>query len=150
MSIALRPYEGRDHDAVIDLWRACDLLRPWNDPDEDIARKRDHDPRGLVVAAEDELIVGTLMFGYEGHRGWLNYLGVLPSHRGRGVGSLLVRHAERELVSWGCPKVNLQVRATNLAVVEYYRRLGYERDEAVSMGRRLGPETEGTTGRPDN
>jgi len=77
------------------------------------------------------------MAGYEGHRGWLNYLAVDPDHRRKGLGRTIVEEAERRLRGAGCPKVNLQVRTTNSDAIEFYRRIGYGVDEAISMGKRL-------------
>lgn len=77
------------------------------------------------------------MVGYEGHRGWINYLAVDPDHQRLGYGRALMAEAERLLRAEGCPKINLQIRATNQGVIEFYRRLGYAVDEVVSMGKRL-------------
>jgi ribosomal protein S18 acetylase RimI-like enzyme len=90
-----------------------------------------------VLEADDRLI-GSVMVGYEGHRGWINYLVVHPDHRGRGLGRVLMDEAERRLGALGCPKVNLQVRSSNRSAVDFYRRIGYSVDDVVSMGRRLG------------
>ena len=83
------------------------------------------------------MIVASVMAGYEGHRGWMNYLAVAPSFRGRGLGRMLVEHVERLLLERGCPKVNLLVRASNPEAVAFYRRLGYAQDESISLGKRL-------------
>jgi ribosomal protein S18 acetylase RimI-like enzyme len=133
----VRPYEPPDRRSVVALWSACGLLRPWNDPDRDIERKVSHDGEGLLVLEVDGRIVGSVMVGYEGHRGWVNYLAVDPAHRGEDFGTLLMGEAERRLAQRGCPKVNLQVRAANGKVLDFYRRLGYVPDEVVSMGKRL-------------
>jgi ribosomal protein S18 acetylase RimI-like enzyme len=77
------------------------------------------------------------MAGYDGHRGWINYLAVHPDHRRRGLGRTLMAAAEERLAGLGCPKVNLQVRGANRDAVEFYRRIGYAVDDVVSMGRRL-------------
>ena len=77
------------------------------------------------------------MAGYEGHRGWLNYVAVTPEHRRGGLGRAMVEEAERLLREAGCPKINLQVRTSNQAVIKFYRRLGYVVDDVVSMGKRL-------------
>lgn len=133
----VRPYDPSDRDALLALWSAAGLLRPWNDPDRDIRRKLDHDADGLLVLELEARIVGAVMAGYDGHRGWVNYLAVAPSHQGMGLGRLLMGAAERRLGEAGCPKVNLQVRADNVQAVEFYRHLGYSVDEIVSMGKRL-------------
>ncbi|MFN3256819.1 MAG: GNAT family acetyltransferase [Ilumatobacter sp.] len=133
----IRTFEERDRASVIDLWRRADLLRPWNDPDADIDRKLATSDDLLFVATIDDELVGTVMVGYDGHRGWINYLAVDANVRRAGVGRLLMTHAERVLADLGCAKVNLQVRTSNVAAADFYERLGYEHDDVVSMGKRL-------------
>ena len=106
-------FHAGDRDALIALWHECGLTRPWNDPDGDIDRKLAHDAENLLVAVDGGALVGSLMVGYDGHRGWLNYLAVTPSRRGDGLGRLLVDEAETRLAGLGCAKVNLQVRVGN-------------------------------------
>lgn len=137
MDIDVRRFEPGDRAAVVELWGRTELTRPWNDPDLDIDRKVAVDPEGFLVAAIDDRLVGTVMAGYDGHRGWINYLAVDPDAQGRGVGGRLVREAEQLLGRRGCPKVNLQIRTANETAVEFYRAIGYELDDVVSMGRRL-------------
>lgn len=137
MTFAIRPYLPADRNALVSLWSLCELLRPWNDPDRDIEAKLARDPDNLLVLEEDSGLIGSVMVGYEGHRGWINYLAIHPAHQRRGLGRMLMGEAEERLRSLGCPKVNLQVRASNVAAVDFYRRLGYEVDEVQSMGRRL-------------
>ena len=86
---------------------------------------------------EDELVVGAVMAGYEGHRGWINYLAVEPGRRRQGLGRELMATAERLLAERGCPKINLQVRSENADVIAFYGALGYRQDEVVSLGKRL-------------
>jgi ribosomal protein S18 acetylase RimI-like enzyme len=100
-------------------------------------RKISLDPNGLLVLENDNRLIGAVMVGYDGHRGWVNYLAVHPDHRGRGLGRVLMAAAEQRLVQTGCPKVNLQVRASNQEALAFYRRIGYRVDDVVSMGRRL-------------
>ena len=133
----IRPFKHGDEEAVIDLWMRCDLVRPQNDPQKDIARKLALQPEGFLLAVDNLVIAGTVMCGYEGHRGWINYLAVDPDRRLRGIGRELMCAAERVLRAAGCPKINLQVRATNQAVIAFYRALGFQVDEIVSMGKRL-------------
>ena len=85
----------------------------------------------------DGCLAGSVMVGYDGHRGWVNYLAVDPAYQGQGLGRLLMREAERRLLAAGCPKVNLQVRTSNEHPVAFYRHLGYGTDDVVSMGKRL-------------
>jgi len=133
----IRSFAEADEDAVIRLWERCDLTRPWNDPHKDIARKLAVRPDLFLIAVDGGEIVGSVMVGYDGHRGWINYLAVAPAHRRQGLGRALMAEAELRLLREGCPKVNLQVRAGNEGVVDFYRRLGYAVEEMVNMGKRL-------------
>jgi len=133
----IRPFRPEDESAVVTLWQRCDLVRPWNNPHLDIERKLHVRPDLFLVGVLDGQIVATVMAGYEGHRGWLNYLAVAPEHQRRGLARALVSEAERLLRDAGCPKINLQIRTSNERVAEFYRRLGYSVDDVVSMGKRL-------------
>ena len=134
----IREYHSADEAAVIALWSACDLIRPQNDPCKDIARKLRVNPEWFLVAeSTDSEIVGSVMAGYEGHRGWINYLAVAPAHRRGGYGRALMAAAEQRLRAAGCPKINLQVRPENPGVIAFYERLGFRVEGAVSLGRRL-------------
>lgn len=135
--MTIRPFDEADEAAVVDLWRRCGLLRPWNDPKKDIARKLTTQRELFVVGEQDGRIVAAAMAGYDGHRGWVNYLAVDPERRGQGLGRRMMETIERELASRGCPKLNLQVRRTNLDVIAFYEALGYAEDDVVSMGKRL-------------
>ena len=135
--MTIRPYQVDDEQDVISVWRQCDLLRPWNDPHKDIARKLKVRPDLFLVGELDGRIIASVIAGYDGHRGWLYYLGVLPEHRRSGCGKAIVDEAERLLRLEGCPKINLQVRTSNLEVIEFYRRIGFAMDDVASMGKRL-------------
>ncbi|MEZ0277479.1 MAG: GNAT family acetyltransferase [Roseimicrobium sp.] len=134
----IRPYRIEDEAAVIALWVKCELVRPWNDPQKDIQRKLQVQPE-LFLVGEDEHghIIASVMAGYEGHRGWLNYLAVDPGHQRCGHGRSIMVEAERLLRERGCPKINLQVRASNAAAAAFYNALGYSLDEVISLGKRL-------------
>jgi ribosomal protein S18 acetylase RimI-like enzyme len=141
----IRSFQRSDTEPVVALWEACGLTRPWNDPHRDIERKLTVQPELFLVGelTSDDgtgTVVASLMAGYEGHRGWLNYLAVSPEHRGRGFGRLLVGEAEARLEELGCPKVNLQVRADNSDAMRFYESLGYAPDGSVSMGKRIIPD----------
>ena len=84
--------------------------------------------------------IASAMAGYDGHRGWINYLAVHPTCQQFGIGRRMVDEAEIRLGAMGCPKVNLQVRRTNPQVIEFYKRIGYALDDVVSMGKRLEPD----------
>ena len=133
----IRSFEPTDESAVIDLWRRCNLVRPQNDPAKDIRRKLAVQSHLFLVAVIDGEIVGSVMAGYEGHRGWINYLATAPEHRRRGIARALMQEAERLLNAVGCPKINLQVRSTNREVIEFYRAIGFDLDDVVSLGKRL-------------
>lgn len=133
----IRPYSEADEDAVVTLWQRCGLTRPQNDPRKDIRRKVQVNPELFLVGLINSDVVATVMAGYEGHRGWINYLAVAPEHRRRGLGRALMDAAERSLRAAGCPKINLEVRSTNTEVIEFYRRMGYAVDDVVSFGKRL-------------
>jgi ribosomal protein S18 acetylase RimI-like enzyme len=135
--VKIRPYTSADEAAVVDLWQRCDLVRPWNDPHKDIARKMKVNPELFLVGEIDGQIVATAMAGYEGHRGWINYLAVDPAHRRRGSARTLMHEAERLLRAAGCPKINLQIRNGNEPVIAFYKSLGYQIDPVTSMGKRL-------------
>ncbi|QDU48222.1 Acetyltransferase YpeA [Gimesia panareensis] len=133
----IREFEIRDQSAVIDLWNECQLVVPWNDPAKDIERKIKVDPDLFLVGELSGLIVATVMGGYEGHRGWINYLAVSPAHQRKGLGRAIMEQVEQRIRARGCPKINLQVRATNKAVIAFYESLGYNVDQVVGLGKRL-------------
>ncbi len=135
--ILIRAYRLSDDVDVIALWRACDLVRPWNDPAKDIARKLKADPEGFLVAERGGRLVASIMIGYDGHRGWINYLAVDPACQRSGIGRALLAEAEVRLRAVGCPKINLQVRRTNSGVVAFYEQLGFAADDVVNLGKRL-------------
>lgn len=137
-SFFIRPFEPADEVAVVALWRACGLTRPQNDPHKDIARKRRVNPEWFLVACDaNGRVVGSVMAGYEGHRGWINYLGVAPEWQRGGLGRQLMEAAETRLRAAGCPKINLQVRPDNRAAIAFYERIGFAVEGAVSLGKRL-------------
>lgn len=133
----IRLFREQDTERVVTIWRAAGLLRPWNDPYRDISRKQAMDDGLFLAAEQDGSVVGTVMAGYDGHRGWVYYLAVAPEYQGNGVGKALVSEAEHLLADRGCPKINLQVRTGNEDVVAFYRHLGYQVDDVVSFGKRL-------------
>jgi ribosomal protein S18 acetylase RimI-like enzyme len=138
VQIIIRPYESTDQAQVIALW--SDIFKdgpPWNEPAAMIRRKLTVQPELFLVAAINDQVVGTVMAGFDGVRGWIHHLAVQGSFRRQGIASSLMRAAEEGLENAGCPKVNLQVRATNSEVIAFYRSLGYELEERASLGKRL-------------
>ncbi len=136
----IRPFERRDTDAVIALWQARGLTRPWNDPLKDIERKLAVQPELFLVGDLDGAIIATAMGGYDGHRGAVYYLAASEGHAGKGYGAALLAELERRLAAMGCPKLNLLVRGENTAIGNYYKRVGYERHDSDSYGKRLIPD----------
>ena len=135
--INIRPFNASDQAPLIDLWQELGLITPQNDPVLDIKRKLKIDAELLLVAEQGSRIVGGVMAGYEGHRGWVNYLAVSPSYQRRGIATLLMQRVEADLMHRGCPKINLQVRETNAQVLAFYAALGYLDDKVISLGKRL-------------
>lgn len=142
----IREFQESDESAVVDLWRQCGLTVPANDPRKDIARKllvdRDLFLVGVVGVGDNPLqpeghVVASVMGGYEGHRGWVNYLAVAEGYRTQGHGRALMEEIEQRLKNKGAPKINLQVRATNQSVIDFYASIGYKLDNVVSFGKRL-------------
>ncbi|SIR66390.1 GNAT family acetyltransferase [Microbacterium sp. RURRCA19A] len=137
MNVRIRSFRTADEDAVVALWEQTGLTRPWNDPRADIRRKLTVQPELFLVAVDGDAVVGSVMAGYDGRRGWLYYLASAPSHRGQGIGRALVAEAERLLEAMGCPKVQLMVRPDNASARGFYDALGYVSFETWATGRRL-------------
>ena len=140
MTLKIRSFTDSDTEAVVALWQACDLTRPWNNPYKDIQRKLSVSDNLFLVACVDKQVVGTVMGGYEGHRGWINYLAVDPNCRQQGLGRQLMQEVEKRLLALGCPKINLQIRETNASVMAFYEAIGFSDDKAKSYGKRLIPD----------
>ena len=136
--IAFRSIADADVEAVIGLWRACELTRAWNDPHKDIAFARAGQTSTILVGEIEGAIAASIMVGHDGHRGMLYYVAVAPDHRGRGLGKAAVRAAEAWLTQRGVWKINLLVRAENEAVRGFYEKLGYEINPVLCMGRKIG------------
>jgi ribosomal protein S18 acetylase RimI-like enzyme len=135
--LLIRNYHPDDEEEVVDLWFECDLVTSQNNPKRDIERKLAVNPELFFVGILEGKVVATCMAGYEGHRGWINYLAVSPLHRRQGIATLMMAQAESRLRTAGCPKINLQIRQTNTEVIQFYESMGYAQDLVVSMGKRL-------------
>jgi ribosomal protein S18 acetylase RimI-like enzyme len=133
----IRPFTRDDTEPVVALWQRCGLTRPWNDPHKDIERKLTVQPELFLVGEIDGAIVASVMAGYDGHRGWVNYLAVHPDHRRAGLAGGLMAVIEARLEVLGCPKISLQVRAGNDTAVDFYTARGYAPDGTVVLGKRL-------------
>jgi len=137
MTLQIRAFDLADTEPVVSLWQETGLSRPWNNPYQDISRKLRVQPELFLVAVDGTDLVGTVMAGYDGHRGWLYYLASAPARRGEGIGRRLVERAEELLIDMGCPKVQLMVRTENVEVHDFYTALGFEPFETWNTGKRL-------------
>ena len=133
----VRAFDPRDTEAVVALWTECGLVVPWNDPHKDIQRKLKVDPELFLVGTDGGSVVSTVMAGYEGHRGWINYLAVSPQYRDQGYGRALIKRVESLLKERGCPKINLHIRKTNTEIIAFYEAMGYKQDHSLTLGKRL-------------
>jgi len=135
----IRAFDEGDTDEVVALWRLCGLTRPWNDPHRDIERKLGVQRELFLVGVEEGngAIIASIMAGYDGHRGWVNYLAVHPDARGAGHGRALMTEVEELLIARGCPKVSLLVRGENVEARGFYESIGYGIDDVVAFGKRL-------------
>jgi ribosomal protein S18 acetylase RimI-like enzyme len=138
LKLSIRPYREDDQEEVIKLWeKVFPNAPPHNNPARDIKTKREVQPDMFLVAIHDDQLVGTAMAGFDGHRGWVYYLGVDPDYQRRGIGTALMKRVEAKLVGLGCPKLNLQIRADNAEVQSFYESLGYDPEDRLSMGKKF-------------
>jgi len=136
--ITIRPYGSQDHSQVVSLWNEVfPDDPPWNEPAAVIRRKLTVQPELFLVGLVNGRVVATVIAGFDGVRGWIHHLAVQSAYRRRGIARSLMEAAEESLAKVGCPKVNLQVRAANTAVISFYRALGYDVEERASLGKRL-------------
>ncbi len=126
-----------DTASVIALCEAFGLKRPWNDPQKDISRKMTCNNGCFWVAEVSGVVVASIIIGYHGHRGSINYLAIAPEHQRSGLGAELMRCAEAYHIERGCPKVSFCVWKNNEAVLAFYRQLGYEIGDVDFLGKRL-------------
>ena len=133
----IRTYQAGDLTDVVSLWHQCSLVTPQNDPVKDIKRKLKVTPELFLVGVLDDELIATVMGGYEGHRGWINYLAVKPGSQRKQYGQKMMAAIEALLQQRGCPKINLQVRASNKDAIAFYNALGYGDDHVVGLGKRL-------------
>ena len=136
----IQPYSPKYEKEVIALWEKCNLTRPVNNPQKDIARKIKVNPELFLIGLIEGKVVATAMGGYEGHRGVVNYLAVDPACRKQGLGRRMMEALEKKLIVMGCPKLNLMFRTENAGVEKFYEKLGYKRDDVIEMGKRLIPD----------
>lgn len=137
-SVDLRLYQPSDEASVVALWRVVFADDPpHHDPAASIQLKMETQPELFFVAVRGADVVGTIMAGFDGHRGWIYRVAVSPQQQRQGIGTALVRHAEAALIARGAPKINLQIRVTNRQVAAFYEHLGYVVEERISMGKRI-------------
>ena len=136
-SLLIRPFQTEEEDAVVALWEMCELTVPWNNPHKDIARKLQVQPELFLVGILDSNLIATVMGGYDGHRGWINFLAVHSDFRENGYGQEIMNSVETKIREMGCPKINLQIRTGNDKIKSFYQKLGFTNDHVVSMGKRL-------------
>ncbi|MEQ8992770.1 MAG: GNAT family acetyltransferase [Pseudomonadales bacterium] len=136
--VEIRAFESRDADGVCGLWRTIfSVDPPWNEPEEVIALKMQVQPELFLVATRRGQIIGTVVAGFDGVRGWIHKLAVAPNVQGAGIARHLMNEAELRLQQMGCTKVNLQIRATNAHVQAFYEKLSYAAEDRISMAKRL-------------
>ncbi len=133
----IREYQESDEKEVIELWFKCSLMIPGSNPKRDIERKLKVDRDFFLVGNVNGKIVASVMGGYEGHRGWINFLAVDPKYQQKGYGRLIMEAVEERIKEKGCPRINLQVRSANKGVIEFYQAIGYTDDNVVGLGKRL-------------
>lgn len=140
MEMKIRSYRKTDEKIIIQLWEECGLTVPWNNPQLDIDRKLRENSEEFLVGQIDDEIMATAIVGFDGHRGWVYYLGVKPKYRSEGFGNQMMKVAEKHLINIGCPKINIMVRESNSKVINFYEAIGYEKQNIVTLGKRLIPD----------
>ena len=134
--LKIQEFHPEHREAVVSLWNTVfPNPAPHNDPQQSIDQKTAINDGLFFVAIEDETVVGTILGGYDGHRGWIYSVAVSPDRQRQGIGTKLIRHAESVLIERGSPKINLQVRSDNAEVVAFYQTLGYRVEERIGMGK---------------
>ena len=134
--IEVQPFESAQLQQIVDLWQRCELTRPWNDPVHDIHFCQQSQDSELLVLIRDGKVIGSVMVGHDGHRGWVYYLAVSPVFQRSGYGAFLLESAEQWLRENNVPKLNVMIRDGNKKAISFYRRLGFTQDEVVVMSKR--------------
>jgi ribosomal protein S18 acetylase RimI-like enzyme len=140
LQMKIRIFKKSDEKHLIQLWKDCDLVVPWNNPRTDVERKLKENEDEILVGLIDGKIMATAIVGYDGHRGWVYYLAVHPEYQRKGYGDQIMKFAEEYLLNMGCPKINIMVRKTNLKVINFYKAIGYLEDNVVTLSKRLIPD----------
>ena len=139
-NMKIRQFKMDDEKQLVQIWNDSGLIVPWNNPHRDIQRKARIQPELFLVGIYENRLVASVMGGYDGHRGWVYYLSVHPDYQRKGFARQMMLEIEDRLHKIGCPKINLQVRNTNLKVIEFYKRIGYKLDDVLSFGKCLDPD----------
>ena len=133
-------FEDKYRPQVIDLWEQCNLIKSWNDPNKDIDRKLRINDNLFLIVQFNEIIIGSAMGGYDGHRGSVYYLSVDPKYQNKGIGKILMKEIEKRLIAVGCPKINIFIRNSNIEVKEFYQSIKYDEQDSLVYGKRLIPD----------
>jgi ribosomal protein S18 acetylase RimI-like enzyme len=133
----IREFQESDEKDVIELWFKCNLVLPGSNPKRDIERKLRVDRDLFLVGCVKGKIIASVLGGYDGHRGCINLLAVDPKYQRKGYGRLIMEAVEQRIKEKGCHRINLQVRATNKEVIEFYEAIGYTDDNVVGLGKLL-------------
>ena len=136
-SLLIRPFKEGDEEALVFLWNMCKLTVPWNNPYKDIARKLKVQAKLFLVGYLEDKLIASVMAGYDGHHGYINFFAVHPDFQARGYGKQLMDNVENGLRELGCPKINLQIREGNDKVFSYYQKLGFVEEKRINMGKRI-------------
>ena len=136
-SLLIRKFQESDEQGLVSLWNVCKLTVPWNNPYKDIKSKLSVQPELFLVGYLKDELIASVMAGYDGHRGWINYFAVHPDFQSRGFGKQLMDYVENMLRELGCPKINLQIREGNKKVLSYYQKLGFVQEKRIHMSKRL-------------
>ena len=137
MGVQIVEAQAADREEVVALWHAVGLTRPWNDPLADFDLACRGEASAILLARDGNALVGTAMIGFDGHRGWVYYLGIPEERHGEGIARQLMSVCEQWLVARGCPKIQLMVRGDNRAALGFYDTLGYASQDVVTLGKRL-------------
>ena len=137
MGVKIEPACPWDRDTTIALWEAAGLTRPWNDPGTDFDNALANPTSDVLLAREGGDLLGSVMVGFDGHRGWVYYLAAAPTHRKRGIGRALMNAAEDWLRQLGCSRIRLMVRDDNPAAREFYEAVGFDVQGVITLGRTL-------------
>lgn len=140
MGVRIAPADSRDRNSVVALWQAAGLTRPWNDPGDDFDLAMSNPTSSILLARHGLALVGSVMVGFDGHRGWVYYLACDPEQRGKGIGRALMAAAEAWLRARDCPKIQLMVRIDNSTAKGFYAAIGYTEQDVITIGRRLDSE----------